>query len=139
MNFFFEKNQLILDIKNWLWKYDFGTFWWTIIHRRIKKKVCWFLAKNLAFYDQFPRELTLFIVHVCSGILELNQIKPNRTLATLFISAAWSSSIDSSSNNRSAGVSVFTLRSLKVIYFQKISSYSNQFWNQILNDSWLGQ
>ena len=27
---------------------------------------------------------------------------------------------------------------LKVIYFQKISSYSKQFWNQILNDSWVG-
>ena len=31
--FFFEKNQLIFDIENWLWKYNFGTFWWTIIHR----------------------------------------------------------------------------------------------------------
>ena len=24
--FFFEKNPLIFDIENWLWKYDFGTF-----------------------------------------------------------------------------------------------------------------
>ena len=24
---FFEKIQLIFDIENWLWKYDFGTFW----------------------------------------------------------------------------------------------------------------
>ena len=24
--FFFEKIQLIFDIKNWLWKYNFGTF-----------------------------------------------------------------------------------------------------------------
>ena len=32
---FFWKIQLIFDIKNWLWKYNFGTFWWTIIHRQI--------------------------------------------------------------------------------------------------------
>ena len=25
--FFFEKNRLIFDIENWLWKYNFGTFW----------------------------------------------------------------------------------------------------------------
>ena len=27
MNFFFEKIPSIFDIENWLWKYDFGTFW----------------------------------------------------------------------------------------------------------------
>ena len=27
MNFFFEKIRLIFDIENWLWKYNFGTFW----------------------------------------------------------------------------------------------------------------
>ena len=27
LNDFFEKNPSILDIENWLWKYDFGTFW----------------------------------------------------------------------------------------------------------------
>ena len=26
-NFFFEKIRLIFDIENWLWKYNFGTFW----------------------------------------------------------------------------------------------------------------
>ena len=25
----------IFDIKNWLWKYDFDTFWQTVIHQRI--------------------------------------------------------------------------------------------------------
>ena len=35
---FFEKNPLIFDIDNWLWKYDFGTFWRTIIHCRIVLK-----------------------------------------------------------------------------------------------------
>ena len=25
--FFFEKIRLIFDIENWLWKYNFGTFW----------------------------------------------------------------------------------------------------------------
>ena len=33
--FFFENFLSIFDIKNWLWKYDFGTFWWTGIGRRI--------------------------------------------------------------------------------------------------------
>ena len=33
-NFFFEKNWLIFDIQNWLWKYNFGTFWRTVISRR---------------------------------------------------------------------------------------------------------
>ena len=36
--FFFEKNLLIFDIENWLWKYNFGTFWRTIIHCRIVLK-----------------------------------------------------------------------------------------------------
>ena len=35
---FYQKIQLIFDIENWLWKYNFGTFWWTVIHRRILKK-----------------------------------------------------------------------------------------------------
>ena len=26
-DFFFEKIWLIFDIENWLWKYNFGTFW----------------------------------------------------------------------------------------------------------------
>ena len=38
MNFFFEKIPSIFDIENWLWKYDFGTFWRTIIHCRIVLK-----------------------------------------------------------------------------------------------------
>ena len=29
MIFFFEKILSIFDIENWLWKYDFGTFWQT--------------------------------------------------------------------------------------------------------------
>ena len=35
---FFEKIQLIFEIQNWFWKYDFGTFWRAVIHQRIKKK-----------------------------------------------------------------------------------------------------
>ena len=34
-DFFFWKIPSIFDIENWLWKYDFGTFWWTVSHRRI--------------------------------------------------------------------------------------------------------
>ena len=33
-----EKIPSIFDIENWLWKYDFGTFWRTIIHCRIVLK-----------------------------------------------------------------------------------------------------
>ena len=36
--FFFEKILLIFDIENWLWKYNFSTFWRTIIHHRIVLK-----------------------------------------------------------------------------------------------------
>ena len=33
LNDFFFKNFLsIFDIENWPWKYNFGTFWWAIIH-----------------------------------------------------------------------------------------------------------
>ena len=35
MIFFLKK---IFDIENWFWKYDFGTFWLTIIHHRIVLK-----------------------------------------------------------------------------------------------------
>ena len=35
MNFFFEKIRLIFDVENWVWKYDFGTFWRTVIQQRI--------------------------------------------------------------------------------------------------------
>ena len=38
MIFFFEKIPSIFDIENWLWKYDFSTFWRTIIHRMIVLK-----------------------------------------------------------------------------------------------------
>ena len=37
-NFFFEKTPLIFDVENWLWKYNFGIFWRTIIERRIVLK-----------------------------------------------------------------------------------------------------
>ena len=37
-DFFFEKIPSIFYIENWLWKYDFGTFWQTIIHCRIVLK-----------------------------------------------------------------------------------------------------
>ena len=54
--YFFLKNGLlnwkffllIFDFENCLWKYDFGTFWRTVIHKKILW-VCWFLAKSLAF------------------------------------------------------------------------------------------
>ena len=40
---FYQKKRMSFlkenfDIENWLWKYDFSTFWRTVISRRIKKK-----------------------------------------------------------------------------------------------------
>ena len=35
-DFFFEKIPSIFDIENWLWKYDFGTFWQTGAPRILK-------------------------------------------------------------------------------------------------------
>ena len=39
-DFFFEKILLIFDIENWLWKYNFGTFWQTDAPRTFK--IQWF-------------------------------------------------------------------------------------------------
>ena len=36
---FLEKILSIFDIENLLWKYNFSTFWWTIIHHRIVFKI----------------------------------------------------------------------------------------------------
>ena len=36
---FLKRKSLIFDIENWLWKYNFGTFWQTIIHWRIFKSM----------------------------------------------------------------------------------------------------
>ena len=38
MNFCFEKIPSIFGIENWLWKYNFGTFWQSIIHCSIVLK-----------------------------------------------------------------------------------------------------
>ena len=46
---FFEKIPLTFDIENWLWKYNFGTFWWTIIHRRI---VLWQFSLSMLILGQ---------------------------------------------------------------------------------------
>jgi hypothetical protein len=35
---FYEKIGMIFDIENWVWKYDFGTFWRTVILRPILLK-----------------------------------------------------------------------------------------------------
>ena len=46
----FRKFPLIFDIKNWFWKYNFGTFCCTVIHRHFFLFLwgCWFLGKNLS-------------------------------------------------------------------------------------------
>ena len=70
MIFFFEKIALIFDIENWLWKYDFGTFWWTIIHHRIV------LKKSFEHVDSWAKnsttELTLICICVCLIYRESN-------------------------------------------------------------------
>ena len=54
MKFFFKKIRLIFDIENWLWKYNFGTFWgpgamsiYKIQQFHLNNS--WFLSKTLLF------------------------------------------------------------------------------------------
>ena len=49
-------HKALISVRLWNFKdggsYNFGTFWRTVIHRRIQKRtlwVSWFFAKNLAF------------------------------------------------------------------------------------------
>ena len=52
MKFFFDKFQLIFDIENWLWKYNFGTFWETGAPRILK-------------IQRFPLSLLIFVQKSC--------------------------------------------------------------------------
>ena len=58
--FFFEKIQLIFDIENWLWKYNFGTYWGpgTMSIYKIQQfhlNTTDFLAKSLLFRTHHTR------------------------------------------------------------------------------------
>ena len=63
--FFFRKIQMILDIENWLWKSDFGTFWqhgtmFTIYKNNIMINIlwlCWFWAKIQSNFVSSPWKL----------------------------------------------------------------------------------
>ena len=59
---------MIFDIKNWLWKYDFGTFWQTVIFFW----TFWFLAKNHAFLDSSSLKF--------HNRTDINQYKPMHLL-----------------------------------------------------------
>ena len=62
----FEKIRLIFDIQNWLWKYDFGTFWQTVITRRIFLKIFpWWHV------DSWPKSLLLRTQHLWNSTTEL--------------------------------------------------------------------
>ena len=53
---FFEKIRFIFDIQNWLWKYDFGTFWKTVITHSFLKIFPWWHV------DSWPKS-SLFRTH----------------------------------------------------------------------------
>ena len=69
-NFFFEEIWLIFEIQNWLWKYDFGTFWQTVISRRnfLKVFLWWYV-------DWWPKSLLLRTQHLWNSTTELILIK----------------------------------------------------------------
>ena len=65
-DFLFEKIPLLFDIKNWLWKYDFGTFWQTVITHRIFLKIFpWWHV------DSWPKSLLLRTHHLWNSLTEL--------------------------------------------------------------------
>ena len=57
---------LIFDIQNWLWKYDFGTFWQTVITGRIFLKIFpWWHV------DSWPKNLLLRTHHLWNSTIVL--------------------------------------------------------------------
>ena len=64
--FFFGKNRLCFDIQNWLWKYNFGTFWQTVISRRNFLKIFpWWHV------DSWPKSLLLRTHHLWNSTTKL--------------------------------------------------------------------
>ena len=74
---FFEKIQLIFDIKNWLWKYDFGTFWWTVIHQRI------FKIESIEYVDSCAKILLFRTHHLQNSTTELTLLCTALNLSAL--------------------------------------------------------
>ena len=70
MILFFEKIQLIFDIENWIWKYNFGTFWWT--DRFLKNK-------SFEYIDSWPKILLFRTHHLSNSSTELMYIFISRT------------------------------------------------------------
>ena len=66
MIFFSEKIPSIFDIENWRWKYDFGTFGWTIIHRRIV-----FRINSFEHVDSWAKILHFRTNHLYNSTTEL--------------------------------------------------------------------
>ena len=66
MKFFFEKIRLVFDIENWLWKYNFSTFWQTVITRRNFLKIFPWLH-----VDSCPKSLLLRTHHFWNSTTEL--------------------------------------------------------------------
>ena len=74
---FFEKIWLIFDIQNWLWKYNFGTFWQNvIIHRMFLKIFPWYHV------DSWPRSLLLRTHHLWNSTTELILFKCHSLLGS---------------------------------------------------------
>ena len=63
---FFEKIRFIFDSQNWLWKYNFGTFWQTVITHSIFLKIfSWWHV------DFWPKSLLFRFHHRWNSTTEL--------------------------------------------------------------------
>ena len=64
------KKSDFFDIQNWLWKYDFGTFWQTAITRRIFLKIFpWWHV------DSWPKTLLFRTHHLQNSTTELTLLQ----------------------------------------------------------------
>jgi hypothetical protein len=94
---FFEKIRLIFDIENWLWKYNFGTFWGTgamSIYKiqQFHLNTVDFWAKTLLFSTHQARNsmtwLTLMYINYLKKSCSINlrlRIWPNICVNTIFM------------------------------------------------------
>ena len=75
-----EKIPSISDIKNWLWKYDFGTFCQTVIHRQN-----FYNFFSFEYVHSLPKVLLFRTHHLWNSTTELTLIYINTYLLTRFI------------------------------------------------------
>ena len=112
--FFFEKIRLIFDIQNWLWKYNFGTFWQTVITRRNFLKIFpWWHV------DSWPKRLLFRTHHLWNSTTKL--ILLNILTCTIQIISTFQII-----SNKTAGMIVNVKRSMKPLKYCRIDQVSIQ-------------